>query len=100
MYTRTGLNPIDAFLTDPLVAWAVGTFLAMAALDFVWTKYTYSVTKKYPHWASGWASAIALLAGAAQIAYTKNPWLLIPAVLGAYAGTYLAVEWEKTSGKT
>ena len=69
-------------------------FAAMFALDFVWAKYTFAMTDRHPYRAGGYAGAICLLAGIAQIGYTADPWLLIPALIGAFGGTVLAVRMK------
>lgn len=66
-------------------------FLAMFALDFVWAYYTRAVTSGHAAKAAAWATGIILLSGTAQIGYTQNAWLLIPAMLGAFGGTYAAL---------
>lgn len=85
--------PFDSFLAfvaaarDYLIV-----FCAVAALDFVWALYTVAVTEKR-HWCAGLhAGIIIALSGAAAIGYTQNHWLLIPAALGAFCGTMLAVK--------
>lgn len=70
-------------------------FLALFALDFVWAKYTYAMTNRWPWISSGYASAIILLNGVATISFVKDPILVIPAMLGAFAGTFLAVKFTK-----
>ena len=73
---------------------ALFVFIAVFALDFVWARYTLAMTGKR-RWAAGsYGALIIVLAGVAQIGYTSDPWLLVPAALGAFAGTAAAVEWE------
>jgi hypothetical protein len=70
---------------------AVGVFAALFALDFVWAKYTFAMTEKRPILSGAYASGLIVLSGAAAVGYTQNPWLLIPAALGAFCGTWVAV---------
>ena len=70
-------------------------FVAMFALDFVWARYTYAMTDKRAVAAGVYAVGILLFAGTAQIGYTADLWLLFPAGLGAFAGTFLAVHQSK-----
>lgn len=70
-------------------------FVALFSLDFVWAKYTYAMTSKRPWTAGGYASVIILLSGIAAISYTTNPVMLLPAMLGAFAGTFTAVRFTK-----
>lgn len=66
-------------------------FSAMFALDFVWAKYTVSITLSRATMAGVYASIIIVLAGIAQIGYTSDNWLLIPAAFGAFFGAAAAV---------
>lgn len=69
----------------------VAVFLAMFGLDFIWAKYTFAMAERR-HWsAASYASAIIFLSGGAAVGYTSNPWLLLPAMGGAFAGTLMAV---------
>lgn len=70
---------------------AIIVFSAMFALDFIWAKYTAAITARRAPVAGLYASAIIVLSGTAQIGYTGNHWLLIPALLGAFAGTFAAI---------
>ena len=70
---------------------ALAVFLAVFTLDFVWAAYTLAMTGREALQAAGLAGVIIVLSGIAQIGYTKNKWLLIPACIGAFAGTYIAV---------
>jgi hypothetical protein len=46
--------------------------------------------------ASGvWAVALFIPGALVTLSYVKDPWLLIPACLGAFTGTALTVWWEK-----
>lgn len=69
----------------------LGVFVALFALDFVWAKYTHALTAKRPVASGALASVLIVLSGAAAVGYTSDPWLLIPAALGAFAGTWCAV---------
>lgn len=68
-------------------------FAALFALDFVWAKYTTATVSNQPVRAGVYAMGTILLSGAAAIGYTSNPWLLIPAMLGAFCGTWVAVNY-------
>lgn len=70
---------------------AAAVFLALFLLDFVWAKYTYAMTARQPGRASAYAALVILFSGSAAIGYTTDPWMLVPAMLGAFAGTYVAV---------
>lgn len=66
-------------------------FALMFALDIVWALYTKSMVANKPVSASAYAAAIQLFAGAVVLEYTKDPVLLIPACVGAFAGTYVVI---------
>lgn len=70
-------------------------FVAMFALDFVWAFYTRAITAGEMVKGAGYATVLVLLAGTAQIGYTRDPKLLIPAMFGAFGGTYLALRLTK-----
>jgi hypothetical protein len=71
-------------------AW-LAAFAAMFASDFAWSLYVAAVKDGAAIRASLWAVALFLLGALAVIGYTRNRWLLIPAALGAAAGTFLGV---------
>ena len=71
-------------------------FCSVAALDFVWAKYTYAMTGRRPVAAGFYASAIFALGGVAVLSYAANPWMLVPAVLGAFVGTWAAVRLDSS----
>ena len=73
----------------------IGVFAAIFILDFVWAKYTLAMTERRAAMASGLASTIILLSAMAQIGYTTNPWLIPAAMLGAGAGTFVAVKFDR-----
>ena len=72
----------------------LGVFAALFALDFVWARYTFALNSKSVFGSSNYAAVLILLSGAAAVGYTSNPWLLIPAAMGAWCGTALAVRWQ------
>lgn len=84
----------------PELTWAnvspfLVVFAAMFLLDFVWTFYTKAIQRHAAFAAANWAVMITLFNGAAQIGYVENHWLLIPAGLGAFGGTYAALKWGR-----
>ena len=70
-------------------------FASMFALDFVWAKYTFAMTEKRSFLSGNLAGLIILLSGIATIGYVEDPWMLIPAAMGAWLGTVVAVEMKK-----
>lgn len=73
-----------------MIAWLL-TFLALAVTDICWAVYVSSVKDDQPLRSSLWSVFLFLSGAFAVIGYTKDPWLLIPACAGAFAGTYIGV---------
>jgi hypothetical protein len=73
----------------------VVTFLAIFVLDIVYTYYLKCVTHDHILGASFWSVACYLLGSVAVINYTTNHWLIIPAVVGAFCGTYVGMRIRK-----
>lgn len=70
----------------------VGVFAVTFTLDFVWAWYTHAITARRALAASNYAAMIILLSGIGVVAYSTNPWLLLPGVAGAWLGTYTAIK--------
>lgn len=70
-------------------------FVAMTVLDFIWAVYTKSVSDNKPLLASAFAVGIVVVGAFVTISYVANHWMLIPAGLGAFAGTWIAVQFSK-----
>lgn len=77
---------------------ALAVFTCLFAVDFVWAKYTYAMARKRAHTAAGYASLIILTNGVAVIFYSSEPLMLLPAALGAYFGTLVAVKMHGSDG--
>ena len=74
---------------------ALTVFSAMAALDFVWVKYTHATQRHQAYRASAYAGVILLFNGTVVIGYTEHNWMLAPAILGAVIGTFAAMKLAK-----
>ncbi len=75
--------------------WAyIFTFLSMLVTDIVYTQLLKSVQNDKPFAASIWASMITFLGGVAIINYTNDNKMIIPAVLGAFVGTYIGMRYH------
>lgn len=70
---------------------AIVTFTACALMDFAWAAYIKRVANHQALASSAWAVAVFLLGAVGVINYTADPWLLIPAAIGCFAGTYAAM---------
>lgn len=69
---------------------SLGVFVVYMAIDFVWARYTHHMMVKNAKTAGFLAAVIVLLAGVGTIGFTTDHWLLIPAMAGAFAGTWIA----------
>ena len=68
------------------------TFFALFFTDILYTYYIKSVNERSALRASVLAVMVFLIASVAVIEYTTNHWLLIPACLGAFCGTYVSLK--------
>lgn len=68
-------------------------FVAMFAVDFVWARYITACAERARFEAASWSVLVILLGGYVAISYVGDPWLLIPAGLGAFAGTWVSVTY-------
>ncbi len=71
------------------------TFFALFFTDVFYTYYLRSVQNDQVLRASIWAVVVFVIAAIAVVNYTTNHWLLIPACLGAFCGTYVGMKIRK-----
>ena len=69
----------------------------MALVDLCWTKYTLAVTKKHALHSGLWSVGILLCGAFVTVSYVQDRTLLIPAIIGAFGGTYYAIKYSKTT---
>jgi hypothetical protein len=74
---------------------SVITFFSIFLLDIVYTYYLRCVADNNVLGASFWSVACYILGSAAVISYTTNHWLVIPAIAGAFCGTYVGMKDKK-----
>lgn len=67
-------------------------FTATVTADFFWARWAVHATNKQAFRASFYGGAIIACSGFTIFEYTQDPWLLIPAALGAGLGTFIAVQ--------
>lgn len=67
-------------------------FAAMVLLDVVFALYIIETAQKNSFAASAWATAIQLCNAVVVVSYAKDWRTVWPAALGAFVGTYLAIE--------
>ena len=70
-------------------------FIAMAVADVCWTYYFIKIDERKSIAAGIWGSLIYICGAFGVLSYTENKTLIIPAVLGAFVGTYITVEYKK-----
>ena len=73
----------------------VVTFFAVFFTDIFYTYYLRAVQEEQTIKASLWASIVFIVACVAVINSTTNYWLLIPAGVGAFCGTYVGMILRK-----
>lgn len=73
----------------------VVTFFAVFFTDIFYTYYLKAVQEERVIGASMWAVIVFIIACVAVINYTTNYWLLIPAGIGAFCGTYVGMILRK-----
>jgi hypothetical protein len=71
------------------------TFFAVFVTDIIYTFYLKSVQHNSPLKASFWATVVTATASIAVINYTENHLMLIPALIGAFAGTWFGMKFKK-----
>ena len=72
---------------------ALEAFGAILLLDFCWVKYVRNVANKTPFKAASWAALLYGLSAFLYISIVHDPSLLVPALFGAFIGTYLSVRY-------
>ena len=75
----------------------VTSFFALLFTDIFYTYYLRSVQRQRVLNASCWSVVVYTIASVAVINYTTNHWLLIPAGLGAFCGTYIGMRIQNNN---
>ena len=78
-------------MTAHRIAIACVVFSAVAGADLVWTMYNKAVERHSANEAGLLSVCIYALGGITAIEYIKDNWMLVPALLGAFVGTWLGV---------
>jgi uncharacterized membrane protein YfcA len=73
----------------------VVTFLAVFVTDLLYVYFVKSIQEDQPISAGLWSMVVTLTASIAVINYTEDHYALIPALLGAFAGTWLGMKIKK-----
>jgi len=77
-----------------VITW-VAVFFAVVLMDYVWCLYVQAVATKRLVVASNMSVAIIGLSGYVTTMYIDDVWLLIPAGIGAWIGTAIAVKLQR-----
>ena len=70
---------------------AVAVFLAVALTDSLWTSWIRAASSGEPFWAALYSALIVLVGAYVTMAYVRDRIYILPAILGAFVGTYLSV---------
>ena len=70
-------------------------FVLIFVLDILWVFYMKHVHLENAHRSAATSSVLYLMSATVVMQYTSDHRYVIPAVLGAYAGTYVAVQLAK-----
>ena len=70
-------------------------FLAITIADVCWTFYFIKIEERKSVAAGIWGSIIYICGAFSVLSYTQDKTLIIPAVLGAFIGTYFTIEYKK-----
>lgn len=63
----------------------------MTALDYCWARYVRGVADKNAIKSASWAALLYGLTAFLYVSIVRDPWLVIPACLGAFCGTWIGV---------
>ncbi len=74
----------------------VVTFFAVFATDLIYVYFVRSIQDNRPMMAAWWSVVVTFTASVAVINYTQDHWALIPALLGAFAGTWIGMKYRKS----
>ena len=70
----------------------ITTFFAVFFTDLIYVYFVKSIQNNHPWGAAWWSMVVTFTASVAVINYTTNHWALIPALLGAFFGTWLGMK--------
>ena len=70
-------------------------FFGMFFTDIFYTYYLSAIQEKNAFASANWAVVVYVIASMLVIGYTNDHWLLIPAILGAWLGTYIGIKLKK-----
>lgn len=77
----------------------VSVFLAVMIADVCWTFYFIKIEERKSIGAGLWGAGVYVCGAFAVIHYTTDKTMIIPAVLGAFIGTWATIEYKKRKEK-
>jgi xanthine/uracil permease len=77
----------------------VVTFIAMFLVDIIFAYYLKAVNTDKAVKAGLWAAMVTFVNIVAVISYTENHLMVIPAVLGAFAGTFVGIKFQTVDSR-
>ena len=72
------------------------TFFAVFFTDLIYVYFVKSIQNDRPWHASFWSMVVTFTASIAVINYTADHWALIPALAGAFFGTWFGMKVRKS----
>lgn len=81
-----------------LAQWIL-VFVALFVTDILWAFYIDAVKDAIPLKSAMWAALMFGVGTIGVISYVTNPWLVLPAFLGCFFGTYTGVWWNNRRKK-
>jgi len=73
----------------------ITTFFAIFATDLLYVYFVKSIQNDRAWSAAGWSMVVTFTASVGIIGYTEDHWALIPALAGAYCGTWAGMIIKK-----
>lgn len=73
--------------------------VSMILADIAWTFYFIKVDERKSVSAGVWSALIMAFGAFTTINYVHDPRLFLAAIIGAFLGVYIAVEWKKKKEK-
>lgn len=77
----------------------IGVFIAMFFTDVLFAMYVRRTSQGKALQAASFGALIFVFAGFVVVGYVSNLWLLIPAALGSFVGTYTVVTYDTRKEK-
>jgi hypothetical protein len=71
------------------------TFLAVFATDLLYVYFVKSIQQDQPLSAGVWSMVVTLTTSIAVINYTEDHYALIPALIGAFSGTWVGMKIKR-----